>query len=334
MTPRQRFLNALGRGAVDRTPVANPTSLVTLELQQRLGVYFPEANFESELMARLALAGHTVCGYDVVFPVFAGGTHEAEALGATVRRGDPVHLPAVRRPIWTHPDEIWIPDDFLERPTIKVVTEAIRMLKREVGDRVAIIGKVYGPWSLGYHAFGLQEFLKSTIKDPAKVDAILERLKNVTLSFAQAQIEAGADALTFGDHITADLIRPDAYPRFLLGIHQEMSRTIDVPLIFHCCGKTSDRIEYFNENGMAAFHFESANDAVEMKATAKMVLIGNINNPRTLLEGSTEDVRREVFSALDAGVDIIAPECAVPLNCRLANIKAVRDSVDQYHRLH
>lgn len=334
MTPRRRFLNALAGRAVDRTPVANPTSLVTLELQQRLGAYFPEANFEPELMAKLALAGHTVCGYDVVFPVFAGGTHEAEALGATVRPGDPEHLPAVRRPNWTHPDEIRIPDDFLERPTIKVVTNAIRMLKQEVGDRVAIIGKVYGPWSLGYHAFGLQEFLKSTIKDPGKVDAILERLTDVTLAFAQAQIEAGADALTFGDHITADLIRPDAYPRFLLGIHQEMSRIIDVPLIFHCCGKTSDRIEYFNENGMAAFHFESANDAVEMKANAKMVLIGNINNPRTLLEGSTEDVRREVFYALDAGVDIIAPECAVPLNCKLENIKAVRESVDEYHHLH
>lgn len=119
MTPRRCFLNALAGRAVDRTPVANPTSLVTLELQQRLGVYFPQANFEPELMARLALAGHTVCGYDVVFPVFAGGTHEAEALGATVRPGDPEHLP-----------------------------------------------------------------------------------------------EAGADALIFGDHITADLIRPDACPRF------------------------------------------------------------------------------------------------------------------------
>ena len=85
---------------------------------------------------------------------------------------------------------------------------------------------------------------------------------------------------------------------------------------------------------MAAFHFESANDAFEMRASAEMVLIGNINNPRTLLEGTIEDVRREVFYALDAGVDIIAPECAVPLNCKLANIRAVRDSVDEYHRIH
>lgn len=334
MTPRERFMNALGRREVDRTPVANPTSLVTVELQERLGVYFPEANYEPEPMAELALAGHTVCGYDVVFPVFAGGTHEAEALGAVVRAGDRQHLPAVRKPLWKHPDEIRIPDDFLDRPTIKVVIEAIRLLKQEVGERVAIIGKVYGPWSLGYHSFGLSEFLISTIKDPAKVDAILERLTNVTLQFARAQIEAGADALTFGDHITADLIRPDAYPRFLLGIHQEMSRIIDVPLIFHCCGKTSDRIEYFNENGMTAFHFESANDAFEMKANARMVLVGNINNTRTLLEGTAEDVRREVFYALDAGVDIIAPECAVPLDCKLENTRAIRDSVDEYHALH
>ena len=39
-----------------------------------------------------------------------------------------------------------------------------------------------------------------------------------------------------------------------------------------------------------------------------VVLIGNINGPHTLYEGTTDDVKREVFYALDAGVDIIARE--------------------------
>ncbi len=283
-------------------------------------------------MARLALAGHTICGYDVVFPAFGAGTQEAAALGVPVRWGDRHNLPAIAGHIWDHPDQISIPQDFLERPTVKAVIDAIRLLRTEIGDRVAIIGKIYGPWSLGYHTFGVQSFLKNTIKDPPKIHAILARLKEVSVLYGRAQIEAGADALTLGDHITADLIRPEAYPTFLLGIHREMGCEIPGPLIFHCCGKTLDRIEYFNENGLASYHFESANDAREMRAKAKMVLLGNVNAPQTLLDGTREDVEREVFYALDAGVDIIAPECAVPVDSKLENVIAVKDAVDAYYQ--
>jgi [methyl-Co(III) methanol-specific corrinoid protein]:coenzyme M methyltransferase len=331
MTPRQRFLNALAREPVDRAPVASPTSVVTEGLQDAVGAFFPDAHHDPEQMAALALAGHTRLGYDAVFPVFAGGTHEAEALGVPVRWGDRGHMPACERAIWQHADEIAVPENFLDHPAIATVLEAIRILKAELGDRVAIIGKVYGPWSLAYHCFGLPRFLKLTIKDPAMVDAILEGLMAPAIAFGNAQAEAGADALCYGAHITADLIRPDAYPRFLRDIDRRLVQAIDAPLIFHCCGRTLDRIEYFNESTMPAFHFESQNDPFEMRRKATMVLVGNINNPRTLLGGTVDDVRREVFHALDAGIDIIAPECAVPLNARTENVRAIRDCVEEYY---
>lgn len=333
-TARQRFLDALGGRPVDRAPVACPTSIVTIELQDEVGAHFPEAHRDPHGMAALALACHTVCGYDTAFPVFGAGTHEAEALGVTVTWGDRSNLPSVKSSIWEHPDEIRLPHDFLERPSVRTVLEAIRLLRREVGDSVAIIGKVYGPWSLAYHTFGVQRFLKDTIRDPAKVDAILARLLPVTLVFGQAQIEAGADALTLGDHITANLVRPEAYPRHLVALHRELVARLPAPLIFHCCGRTSDRIGHFNESGVAAFHFDSANDARDMRRQAAMVLIGNVDNMGTLASGRPEDVHAEVFYALDAGVQIIAPECAVPLASRLANIVAVRDAVDAYYQRH
>ncbi len=334
MTPRERFLAALRGEPVDRTPAANPTSVVTLELQRKVGVFFPDAHLDAEAMAELALAGHTVCGYDVVAPAFGAGTQESAALGVPVRWGDETCMPSQERPIWTDPDEIRIPEDFLDRPSVRSVIDAIALLRRELDGRVGIIGKVYGPWSLAYHTFGLAPFLKSTIKDPAKVDAILERLEEVTVRYASAQIAAGADALCLGDHITANLISPDAYPRFLLGIHRRLRETIAAPLIFHCCGRTMDRIEHFNASGLAAFHFESANDPAEMRAAARMILVGNVNNARTLVEGTPDDVRREVFRALDAGVDMIAPECAVPISARLENVAAVPAAVAEYHAKH
>ena len=52
-------------------------------------------------------------------------------------------------------------------------------------------------------------------------------------------------------------------------------------------------------------------------------IIGNINNPLTLLFKGLEDVRREVAYAIDCGVDIIGPECAVPLTTPLENLKEI-----------
>jgi [methyl-Co(III) methanol-specific corrinoid protein]:coenzyme M methyltransferase len=299
-------------------------------LQEKLGLFFPEAHHDAEAMAALAMAGHTELGYDVVFPVFAGGTHEAEALGISVRWGDRGHMPACEKPIWKSADEIVIPDNFLEHPSIATPLKAIRILKDRVGDEVGVIGKVYGPWSMAYHCFGLSHFLKMTIKDPPMVSAILEGLKDVAVIFGRAQVEAGADALCYGAHITGDLIRPQAYPQFLTDIDREMEADIGAPLIFHCCGRTLDRIEHFNDNGQTAFHFESQNDPAEMKAKANMVLVGNINNPSTLLNGTADEIRTAVHQALDAGIDIIAPECAVPLDAPMVNIKTVVEAVKSY----
>lgn len=331
MTPRQRVINALRGDAVDMAPVANPNSIITRELQERAKAYFPEAHRNGEIMAELALAGHTICGYDNVFPVFGAGTQEAGALGVDVDWGDPDNLPAILGHIWTHPDQIHVPDDFLDRPEIKAVLDSIRILRQEVGDRVAIFGKAYGPWSLAYHFFGIQDFLMDTLRDPGKVHAILERLAEITVTFGKAQIEAGADALNVCEHITADLVRPEAYERYLLKVDQAIAEQLPVPIILHCCGKTMDRIHLFNKSGFACFNFESANDAREMRAKAEITLCGNINNPRTILSGTPEDVEREVFYALDAGVDILAPECAAPVNGKLANVIAVREARDRYY---
>ena len=331
LTCRQRVLNALNGGEVDIAPVANPNSIVTRELQDEVRAYFPDAHHDAEIMTELALAGHRVCGYDNVFPVFGAGTHEAGAMGCEMDWGDPDNLPAILGRIWDHPDQIHVPEDFLGRLEITTVLDSIRMLREELGDEVAVWGKAYGPWSLAYHFFGIEPFLMDTFRDPPRVHAILDRLKEFTVVFGKAQIEAGADAINVCEHITADLIRPDAYSTYLLAVDRAIAAELSVPVILHCCGKTLDRVHLFNQNGFESFNFESANDAVQMRSRASMTLVGNINNPKTILDGTPEDVEREVFYALDAGIEILAPECAAPVNGRLANVTAVREARDRYY---
>jgi hypothetical protein len=55
----------------------------------------------------------------------------------------------------------------------------------------------------------------------------------------------------------------------------------------------------------------------------RMALAGNVNAPDTILRGTPEDVRREALYAMDAGVDIIGPECAIPATSPNANLLAI-----------
>ena len=337
MTSRERVLAALRREPVDRTPVANPTSIATVELMDLTDAYFPEANREAELMARLAATGYTELGFDSIMPVFSI-IQESSALGCKMQWEQKDNWPTVkmREPIWERPEEVQIPDGFLEHRDIKCVIDAIRLLRKEFGNEVAIIGKTMGPWTLGYHCFGVEPFLLMSYDDEVKTMDALNRMKEISVLFGVAQIKAGADALTFPDHATGDLVSGEYYLRFLKDLHIEMVERIPVPLILHICGRTVDRMGYIAETGMAAFHYDSKNQPEESidAVHGEIALAGNINNPETLFAKGPAEVRREVLANLEAGVQIVAPECAIPLQTPIENLLEIPKTVKEWHAAH
>ena len=62
---------------------------------------------------------------------------------------------------------------------------------------------------------------------------------------------------------------------------------------------------------------------LDARAMADLALVGNINNPQVLLQGTPEDVFKQARYAIEAGVHIIAPECAIPLTTPLENLRAI-----------
>lgn len=337
MTPKQRVLNALNKKPVDRTPVANPTSVATVELMDLVSAPFPRACQEPELVAELAATGYTELGFDSISPYFSI-IQESSALGCEMQWEEKDNWPTVRmyNPIWKSAADVKIPSGLLNHRDMKAITESISILKNTYGDEVAIIGKTMGPWTLAYHVFGVESFLLGTVDDPNETIKALDRLKEISILFGQAQIDAGADALTFPDHATGDLVSGEYYKRFLQDLHTEMVDELPVPLILHICGNTIDRMPYIAQTGMASFHFDSKNDPQEaMDAVGDGIgLVGNINNPETLYAKGPNDVREEVYRCLDAGVQMIAPECAIPLATRIENLieipRAVKDWTSEH----
>lgn len=326
MTPKRRFLAGLFGGRVDRVPVGSPTWVATVECMDACGACFPEVHQDGEKMARLAATAYTILGYDCIMPIYR--VHqESAALGAEMDWAEIDRMPVARTHPWRTPDMVDIPSDFLERPAIKAVLEALSILRRTY-PHVAIVGKVMGPWTLSYNMHGTEDFLIKTILEPETVRAFLDRMKHITVLFAQAQFAAGADIICLADHATGDLISPKGYRDFLLPVHQELTQAIGGPLILHICGNTADRMDYICHTGFDAFHFDSKVDAA--KATAivnkRISLVGNINNPEILFNGTPEQSYERARHAIQAGVDIVGPECAIPLRTSNQNLLAIRQA--------
>jgi len=326
MSPKTRFLSGIFGGRVDRPPVGNVVSIATQELMEATDAWFPRAHHDPETMARLAAGGHEILGYDTVQPYFSV-ILEAAALGCEIDWGGPDMMPASKTHPWSSAEDYHLPSDFLERPATCGLLNALGILHREYGNHVAVVGKAFGPWTLGYEVYGLQEFLIKLILDPDDIKRLLEQLMEITVLFARAQFEAGADVVCIPDHVTGSLVSPQTYVEFLLPLHQELTARIGGPIVLHCCGDTLDRVGYFVEAGWDCYHIESAVDARQAKAIvgSRMSLMGNINNPETLLLGTPEDVRQECIYAWDAGFEILSPECAVPLQTPNANLKAIAE---------
>jgi [methyl-Co(III) methanol-specific corrinoid protein]:coenzyme M methyltransferase len=93
-------------------------------------------------------------------------------------------------------------------------------------------------------------------------------------------------------------------------------------------------MDYIAQTHMAAFHFDSKNPPAKAKEIMgnRISLVGNINNPVTLFTRGPAEVRREVYLNLDAGVELIGPECAIPLQTSIENLKEMPRAVEVWHR--
>lgn len=321
---RKDFLAAVCQKPLADNIFGTPTSIVCQDLMNQVEIYFPEGHTEAEKMFQLALAGYTVLGFDNVMPLFSV-CHEAAAMGCNVNWGSIDMMPESGEPIFKDVKDIVIPDDFLTRPGCAVPLKAISLLKKELGEDAAVCGKVFGSWTQAYHYFGVENFLMMTVVEPDKAQHVLDKLLPVTIAFANAQVEAGADCILIADHATSDLCSPMAYEDFLKPMHTVLSQELSCPTLLHICGNTRDRIKYITETGIDCFHWDTksgTSEEIRELAGKNISLAGGISN-YTLLRGTADDIVKQAQEASKAGINIIGPECAIPLQTPLGNLKAV-----------
>ncbi|MGR8948194.1 MAG: uroporphyrinogen decarboxylase [Gammaproteobacteria bacterium] len=230
---RDRFLRALRREPVDKTPIW---------IMRQAGRYLPEyratrqkagdfltlcktPEFATEVtlqpLARFELDAAIVFSDILTIP-------DAMGLGLTLEEGIG---PRFSYPVRSRQeiDNLGIPDPETD---LVYVTDAIRMIKGELDKDFPLIGFCGSPWTLATYMIeggSGSDFRRAKgllYDDPATMHALLDKLTAASIVYLKAQIAAGADAVMVFDTWGGILAHAD-YVDFSLRTLTEIVAALD-----------------------------------------------------------------------------------------------------------
>lgn len=320
---------------MDTPLVGTATTAGILDLMDISGACRPEADRDSEQMAKLAASLHTDAKLEVIRIPF-DVTVIGEALGCQIDSGTKARTPSViTNPFEDEPEDFEIPTDLLERGRITVVMEAISLLKNDAGLNVPLVAGIEGPADLASYLCGIRSFLKWTVKKPETAKNIIEKCIDACITCANAYLLSGADAVVIADALSSpEMMGPDAFRQIVKPALIRFNKSIRGHSILHICGETDSIMPDMLECGFSAISIEeNVKDLKYMIDSAhrnNTAIIGNISTSDTLYRKTPEDVRKEAFQCLYANVDILAPGCGMAPETPLKNILAMVKARDEY----
>ena len=345
-----RFLRALARQPVDRTPVW---------MMRQAGRYLPEYRASRakaggfmdlcrnpELCCEVTLQPLARYGLDAAI-LFSDILTVPDAMGLGLRfvEGEG---PVFDRPLRTADaiHRLAIPDPETE---LRYVMDAVRTIKSALAGSVPLIGFAGSPWTLAtYMVEGAssREFAiikKLMFDEPELLDSLLLKLSDSVALYLEAQIRSGADTVMVFD-TWGGALSPTTYERFSLEpmrrIVQRLKRVApQIPVILFT-KNGGQHLEKMADTGCDALGVDWTTELVVARARVgdRVALQGNLD-PLCLL-ARPERIQAEVARVLrsygqghghvfNLGHGILPqtpPEHAV------AMIEAVRDLSPAYHR--
>jgi [methyl-Co(III) methanol-specific corrinoid protein]:coenzyme M methyltransferase len=330
---KERIFRVIEHRSADRIACFCANSTATYEQMDTVKAFWPEGHEKGETMARLALAAHNVIGFDAVRVPFCQ-TFEAVALGCKYKPGRGIKglegIPGIEEPPpYDLEDTPNFPDDFLARGRIPELLKAVRILKKEVGDEVAIVAGIIGPLTITGALVGMVPMLKATFKRPEKLTPFLEVAEQAGTTLANALIEEGADIIACEDmNASPDVIAPHTYKDIELAYQQRQFAAIQVPKILHICGNVDPIVEWMGLTGADILSVDPKLNTglAREKCGQKIILMGGIDTARTLFMEKPKTVRQHCKAAVADGIQILAPGCTIPPETPTENLLAMIDA--------
>jgi len=311
-TPDHRFLRALRREPVDTTPIW---------IMRQAGRYLPEYRATRERAGSfLALAQTPELACEVTLQPLARFPLDAAILFSDIltipdAMGLGLHFvegegPKFARPLRSTADiaRLGVPDPETD---LRYVTDAVRLVRRELRDRAPLIGFSGSPWTLACYMIegeGSSSFARAkalALEDAPTMHRLLDTLAEAVARYLAAQAAAGAQALMVFD-TWGGLLAPAMFREFslqpLAAIAARLKAdpvTRDVPLILFSKG-ANGHLEALADTGCDALGVDWTIDLAEARARvgARVALQGNLDP--AVLAASPDTIRAQARKVLDA----------------------------------
>jgi uroporphyrinogen decarboxylase len=306
-----RFLRALRREPVDTTPVW---------VMRQAGRYLPEYRAtRARAGSFLALAKTPELACEVTLQPVERFDLDAAILFSDIlmvpdAMGLGLHFVEGEGPKFHHPvrsasgiEKLGVPDP---EASLRYVTDAVRLIRRELNDRVPLIGFAGSPWTLACYMVegeGSRDFARVkalALDDPATMHKLLDVNARAVAAYLAAQASAGAQALMVFD-TWGGLLSPAMFEEFsarylsqIAALLREAQHARDVPLILFSKGAHA-HLETLADSGCAALGVDWTISIGEARRRVgdRVALQGNLD-PATLL-AAPEVIRREARRVLD-----------------------------------
>lgn len=301
------FLRACKRQDVERTPIW---------IMRQAGRYLPEyravranADFLTmcktpELVAEVTLQPIDLIGVDAAI-IFSDILVIPEAMGMHLEMHEGKG-PIFPKPIRSEDDANHL-KDIDPSKELKYVLDAVSLTKKELNNRVPLIGFSGSPWTLltymveGRGSKNFAEVKKLIYNNPALAHKILDKLSGVIADYLSAKIEAGCNAVQIFD-TWGGVLAPHNFIEFSLHYVEKIIDNIkrkDEPIIFFAKG-VHHNLNKLADTGANVLGLDWTMDLGEVrnKVGDRVALQGNLDP--TVLYGSKEYIHDEVKSVLNS----------------------------------
>ena len=340
LSPREGVLKFFRKEKIDYIPLFSGMGNITIHGLEKYGWKFPEIHTDPRKMASMAASSYRLFGFPCAVVPFDMGV-EAEVLGSKVNYY--AHATDILYPtIIEHPAEkvedlnVQVPPDLAKAGRIPVVTEALRLLKQEVGNQVAIGAWVLGPYTLAGQLVDLSQLAKAAFKKTEMVGKVLDKLAGALIQIIKIYRAAGADYVTVREMGAGpDILSPRMFESLVRPPLTRIFAGVESPKVLHICGDTNAIVDQMALCGADAISVEKKNNVSETrkKLGPNALIFGELDAYGVLSQGKPDDVDKAVKEAVDRGVNAIWPGCDMWPMVPKENMEALVAAAKKYGKL-
>lgn len=329
MNSLERIRATLGFEKPDRVPVI---AQVFGHAAVLAGVFLRDYLRDGEVLARCQIQALQRYGYDAVFALMDTSV-ETEAVGSilTYPRDQYPYVKSYALLDAENLEGLSVPDP-QQAGRMPELLKAARILRREVGDEVLVVGCVLGPMTVATQLMGTETALYLAIDHPERFASLLDFAAQVAIRFGTAQIEAGAHLpIVFDPSASPAVIPPQFFREFELPCLQKVFTAFQeaeaVANWLHIAGPAGPILPLYPHCGVDIANFDYCVSALQARQAAPHTCLDGNIKPLSFVEATPEVIAEASSRLLDGfasrGGFILSSGCEIPLESKPENVTAM-----------